>query len=70
MWIYKAKFAEGQESYKTKGDNIEYQTPSIAGQAIGVVDNLWRERKIFDSAKEAQDWIDEQAGMKEAQGTE
>lgn len=70
MWIYKAKFAEGQESYKTKGDNIEYQTPSIAGQAIGVADNLWRERKIFDSAKEAQDWIDEQAGMKEAQGTE
>ena len=70
MWIYKAKFAEGQESYKTKGDNIEYQTPSIAGQAIGVADDLWRERKIFSHAKEAQDWIEEQAGMKEEQGTE
>lgn len=68
MWIYKSKFAEGQESYKTKGDNIEYQTPSIAGQAIGVSGNLWRDRMIFDTEKDAQDWIDEKAGMKEEQG--
>lgn len=64
MWIYKAKFTEGQESFKTKGDNIEYQTPSIAGQAIGVTDELWKETRIFDTEKEARDWIDEMAGIK------
>lgn len=64
MWIYKVKFTEGQESFKTKGDNIEYQTPSIAGQAIGISDNLWKEIQIFDTEKEARDWIDEMAGIK------
>lgn len=70
MWIYKVKFAEGQESFKTKGDNIEYQTPSIAGQAIGIADNLWKETKIFGTEKEACDWIDEMAGIKPVQGGE
>lgn len=58
------KFTEGQESFKTKGDNIEYQTPSIAGQAIGISDNLWKEIQIFGTEKEARDWIDEMAGIK------
>ena len=70
MWIYKVKFAEGQESFKTKGDNIEYQTPSIAGQAIGIDDNLWKETMIYDTEKEARDWIDEMAGIKKDQTQE
>ncbi len=64
MWLYKVKFAEGQESFKTKGDNIEYQTPTIAGQAIGIAGDLWKETRTFDTEKEAQDWIDEMAGIK------
>lgn len=63
MWMYKVKFAEGQEDYKTKGDNIEYQAPSMAGKATGITDNVWRERRIFKSADEAQDWLDEMAGI-------
>lgn len=63
MWMYKVKFTEGQESFKTKGDNIEYQTPSISGQAIGISDNSWKETRIFDTEKEAQEWIDEMAGI-------
>ena len=63
MWMYKVKFAEGQEDYKTKGDNIEYQVPSMAGKATGITDNVWRERRIFKSADEAQDWLDEMAGI-------
>ena len=70
MWIYKVKFAEGQESFKTKGDNIEYQTPSIAGQAIGIDDDLWKETMIYDTEKEARDWIDEMAGIKKDQTQE
>lgn len=66
MWLYKVKFAEGQESFKTKGDNIEYQTPTIAGQAIGIEGDLWKETRIFDTEKKAQEWIDEMAGIKTA----
>lgn len=67
MWLYKVKFAEGQEDYKTKGDNIEYQTPSMSGKAMGIEDGKWRERKIFKTRKEAQDWLDEMAGIKTAE---
>ena len=67
MWVQKVKFSEGQESYKTKGDNIEYQTPTIAGQALGIADETWKEIRIFDTEKEAVDWIDTMAGIKEEQ---
>ncbi|HIY18262.1 MAG TPA: major tail protein [Candidatus Blautia avistercoris] len=66
MWIHKVKFTESEESYKTKGDAIEYQTPSITGQAIAISTGEWRERKICDTEQEAKDWIDEQAGLKES----
>lgn len=65
IWIYKAKFAEGKESYKTKGKNIEYQTPSISGQAIGINNGEWRERKILDTEEEANDWLKEKANITE-----
>lgn len=65
MWIHKSKFTEGEEGYKTKGDSIEYQTPSITGQAMGNAKNEWRERKIFDTEEDAQKWLDEKAGMTE-----
>lgn len=63
MWLYKAKFTEGQESYKTKGDNIEFQTPSISGQAVGLSNGEWREREICDTEEAAQTWLDGKAGI-------
>lgn len=69
MWIFKAKFSEGKESYKTKGENIEYQTPSLSGQAVGVADGDWRERRIFDTEAAAQEWIDTMAGIKSSTPT-
>ena len=32
--LYKVKFSEPSEDYSTKGDSIEYKTPSITGRAI------------------------------------
>lgn len=68
MWMHKVKFTEGAESYKTKGDNIEYQTPSITGQAIAIKDGTWKEVKTFNTETDAQDWLDIKAGLKQAQG--
>lgn len=66
IWIHKVKFTEGQESYKTKGDNIEYQTPGISGQAVAISNKKWRTRKVFDTEQDARDWIDTMAGIKSA----
>lgn len=61
-WLPKVKFAEGAESYKTKGDNIEYQTPTFTGQAEAMEDGTWKEVKVFTTEAEAQAWIDEKSG--------
>lgn len=40
-WIYKGKFAESENSAKTSGENIEYQTPTLTAQF---------DRRIYDDA--------------------
>ena len=35
-WYYKVQFSYGQRSFNTKGDNIEFQTESLEGRAVGV----------------------------------
>lgn len=61
-WLYKVKFAEGSETYKTKGDNIEYQTPNISGQAMALPDGDWKDVEMFDTEAEAVTWLEEKAG--------
>lgn len=61
-WLAKVKFSEGAESYKTKGDAIEYQTPSITGQALAKADGVWKEVEIFDTEEKAQEWLDQKSG--------
>ena len=63
MWIHKVKFTQTQESYKTKGDSIEFQTPSVEGIAIGTDSKNWKTTKIFDTADAAITWINTQAGI-------
>lgn len=64
-WLPKCKFVDGADSYKTKGDTIEYQTPSISGQALALDDGTWKEVKVFTTEQEAQAWIDEKAEIVE-----
>lgn len=40
-WIYKGKFSEGEKTAKTRGEEIEYQTPTLTGTF---------DRRIFDDA--------------------
>lgn len=39
-WLYKGKFAEGEKTAKTSGENIEYQTPTLSAQF---------DRRIYDN---------------------
>lgn len=67
-WLYKVKFAEGAETYKTKGDNIEYQTPSISGQAVSLPNGEWKSVESFDTISEAEAWLDEKSCKTEETG--
>lgn len=56
-FLYKAKYSEPAEDYSTKGDSIEYKTPSISGRATTDDDGDWKESQSFDTVAEALNWI-------------
>ena len=35
-WYHKVQFSEGQRSFNTKGENLEFQTESLEGEAVAV----------------------------------
>lgn len=49
----KVKFKDTADSYETKGENINFKTPSLAGVATSNSDSEWREKQWFDSEDEA-----------------
>lgn len=63
IWMHKVKFSENAETFKTKGDNIEYQTPSLAGKAMTTDEDDWKETEVFDTMREANEWLKEKAGL-------
>ena len=67
-WVHKAIFGLGTESAKTKGQSIEWQTPTLEGSIMGVKNNpalqvRFRERRTFARENEARAWIDKKAGI-------
>lgn len=67
-WVHKAIFGIGTESAKTKGQNIEWQTPTLEGSIMGVKNNAalqtrFRERRTFTKESEACAWLNKKAGI-------
>lgn len=56
-FLPKVKYAEPAEEYTTKGENIEYKTPSITGRALAEDDGKWKYVKSFPTEKEALDYV-------------
>ena len=63
--LYKVKFSEPSEDYSTKGDSIEYKTPSITGRAIANEDGDWKDFEAFDASEDALKWINTKFGKVE-----
>ncbi len=55
--LYKVKFGEAANEYSTKGENIEFKTPSIDGVIAGIKNNEWKRVKIFDTESDADKWL-------------
>lgn len=65
-WIYKVKFAEGEDSYTTRGENITFNSQKFSGTAVGAKDKTWRDIQQFDTEDEALAWLKEKACITEA----
>ena len=67
-WFHKVQFSLPDENTNTKGEKIEWQTPTIKGKAIGVyLDNTGKLRfkvtKPFATLEAAMTWLYEKANI-------
>ena len=62
-FLTKVKFGEPSEDYATKGESIEYKTPSISGRASTNDAGLWKMTEICATEGEALSWIDQKFGV-------
>lgn len=68
IWIYKALFSLNNENAQTKGETIEWQTPTVNGRCAGVaIDStgayMFRKVRVFSSESDAVSWLNGLAGI-------
>ncbi|MCL2703893.1 MAG: phage tail protein [Defluviitaleaceae bacterium] len=67
IWLYKVKFAIPDENYQTKGESIEFQTPSIVGTYQKRNDGKWKADFVgLATEAAALSWFDEVREYSEA----
>ena len=54
--LMKGKFAPSQETINTKGENLEYQVPSIEGTFVANKDGVWKKIKDFAKGADTASW--------------
>lgn len=68
FWIHKLQFGEQSENAQTKGEQIEWGTPTLNGRIMGVqLDSsgaiAYRDHKTFDTEAAAVAWLNGLAGI-------
>lgn len=68
VWFHKVQFGEESEEAQTKGESIEWQTPTISGEIMAVQNdatlaNNFRRRATFATEAEAVAWLNTKAGI-------
>ena len=63
IWVYQTKFSKNSENAQTKGESIEWQTPTINGNCVGLDvdgsgDVAFRKIQNFDSESTANAYLD------------
>lgn len=58
-FLYKVKFSEPSRDENTKGENLEFSTPSIEGVVASLADvnGTWSKSKTFDSKADALEYL-------------
>lgn len=73
IWVYKMQFSINNETANTKGESIEWQTPTINGKGFGLaIDSsgelTFRKFRLFQSAADAATWLDGLANISRSSG--
>lgn len=67
-WFHKVVFSMNSESAQTKGESLEWQTPTLTGKGWGVELDAsngaqYRERQVFATEAAALAWLKAKAGV-------
>ena len=67
-WYHKAVFSYTGEDAQTKGETIEWQTPTVTGRIMGISADSsgalqYRQRRNFDTEAAAMAWLNGLAGI-------
>lgn len=58
-FLPKVKFSEPEQEEATKGDSIEFKTPSVEGTVTKLADGTWSKAKTFTDKVEAVAYLEE-----------
>lgn len=68
FWVYKVQFSKDNDSAQTKGEQIDFQTESVTGSAMGVQltsggDVIYYSHIRKSSESDARTWLNGKAGI-------
>jgi len=69
IWLKKVMFTEPADEAKTKGESVEFQTPTLEGTIMLAADGKWKEEGTFSSEANAVAWLNTKSGYTAAAST-
>lgn len=63
IWLPKVQFAEPADTNATKGEIIEFQTPTLEGTIMLDDDGAWKYEQTFTTEAEAKTYLENKAGI-------
>lgn len=66
IWLKKVQFAEPTDDYSTKGESVEFKTPTLEGIVMVCADGKWKEEGTFSTEAGAIAWLNGKSGISAA----
>ena len=63
VWLKKVQFSEPNDDTNTKGENVAFSTPSVAGEIMKDIGGNFKTEKLFDTEEQAIAWLDTKANV-------
>lgn len=63
IWLKKVQFKEPSDEATTKGEKVEFKTPSLEGTIMMASDDKWKEEGTFSTETLAKAWLEGKCGL-------
>lgn len=69
IWLKKVQFKEPNMESTTKGESVEFKTPTLEGEITLACDSKWKEEGTFSTEAGAIAWLNTKSGISSAVST-